>query len=239
MWKPSDPKLRRGGFTLLEVLLALILLTILLTLVFTAFFQISSGASRQKESLTTQQEIRLLQKLILDDLAAIRYLPRLQRNGIHLPSGVMSAMERVGRDEFSRLSFHAEVSARFFRKVEPARDPGLHEVGYRIEEDRGEYWLTRREDFYLDDQLWEGGKEVRLAKGVRKFKVEFLPFSPNPRDPRLTTPEDWQDRWDSAQGAGGRRLPRAIRLTLGLDTEDGQTWEETVEINLPANLKEG
>lgn len=55
-------------------------------------------------------------------------------------------------------------------------DPQLHEIGYFLEFDQAEgiVEFKRREDFYIDNDLTEGGRIQVLSESVSDFQVEFL-----------------------------------------------------------------
>ncbi|MDH4224709.1 MAG: prepilin-type N-terminal cleavage/methylation domain-containing protein [Deltaproteobacteria bacterium] len=227
---PSGGRPRRRGITLLEMIIALLLLSILLTLVYTSFFQISEGALRQKEVLTAQQEMRLLLTLVADDINQARYLNNFAAS--RKKTGIIARLESQTAGDFTRLDFHANVATRFFRQIPPEKDPGLHEVGYRVEPDGDAFSLIRREDFFLDDDMQKGGVKVKIANHIKTFLVEFL-------RPRMAgaSVEDWAKDWNSSLLGLDQRMPRAIRLTIGMAAEQGKEWKETVEMNLPEKMK--
>src|SRR5690349_23437887 len=80
MWRRSSSTrrvpspTRAAGFTLIELLAALAILSLILALAYGSFFQISGAATSLKGELEEQQELRLLLKMIADDLQSARYL---------------------------------------------------------------------------------------------------------------------------------------------------------------------
>lgn len=231
------PGARRRGFTLIELLVAVALLGLVLSLAYTAFFQVSRSAGDLQQRLTERQELRLLLRMVADDLASVQYLDEWTTGG--RSSGLIADVERVQEEEFTTVDFHAAGPTRFFRQVDEARDPGLHEVGYRVapSQDRQRLLLVRREDFYLDDDLRGGGSEdleVVLAERVREFRVRMLdPATAGASEER----EQWLDRWDSRERpANSSPLPVAIRLSLAVEGESGEVHRESLAINLPRSL---
>jgi prepilin-type N-terminal cleavage/methylation domain-containing protein len=224
-----------SGFTLLELLVAISLLAVMLALLFGAFSQITGGAARVQEQVDEQQALRLVTGLIADDLAAAQHLDGLKIK--KRATGIVAETEHIQRGEFTRIDFHAAVPARFHREVAPEQDPELHEIGYRVREseDRQRLELIRREDFYLDEDLREGGIEAPLADHVKAFRVEFL----GPRNPDASpaVPEDWRDGWNSADQKSGEELPRALRVTLTIVAKDGREIGETLAVNFPTDLR--
>lgn len=219
----------RGGFTLIELIVSIALLSLVLTLVYGSFFQLSDGAQQLKERLSARQELRLLARLVADDLRAVQWLGQFEGDSDTRLTGMVAELEFVDGSEFSNLNFHAAVSARFHRDLEPGTDPRLHEIGYRVRkaEDRDTYQLLRREDFYLDDDITEGGVEVPLADGIEVFRVTFL------REAVTSGEEDWRERWGGRWATSDEpHLPAAIRVELTQATPDGRRISETVEFNL-------
>ena len=236
----SSPTSRHGrqapaGFTLIELLVSLVLLGLVMTLVYGAFGQISGPALTLRDRLTEQQELRLLTRMIADDLQAAQWLDRYWNKGVQFRTGIVADTRLEGGKDFTRISFHTARPARFFRGLDPLQDPGLHEVGYEVQpgEESGQLVLMRREDFYVDDDLQSGGVTVELADHITQFRVQFLPVEADPN--AFETP--WEDRWDAPSRQDNSRMPVAIRLTVGRMDTAGRELTESIEFNLPASLK--
>ncbi len=235
MSRPRRPGGGRHGFTLIELLVSLLLLGLVLTLVYGAFAQISGPAVAQRDRLNEQQDLRLLLRMVSDDLQSAQWLERFWAKGIQFRTGIVAELRSEGGKDFTIISFHAARPARFFRTVDPLHDPDLHEVGYFVElsEDRTQLVLKRREDFYLDDDLEHGGVSVQLADHIQTFLVEFLPGTADPN----ASEQPWQARWDSPNQPEAARMPLAMRLTIARTSPSGPVLTESIEFNLPASLK--
>ena len=70
----SEFSIGRKAFSLLELLVSITLLALVSALIYGAFFQVSNSSLKVKESLSQSQELRLLMKMVLDDLQAVQYL---------------------------------------------------------------------------------------------------------------------------------------------------------------------
>lgn len=232
---PRAKSPRRPGFTLVELLIALTLLGLVMVLVYGAFGQISTRAAQLGEELTEQQELRLLMRMISDDLAAAQWLDRYYEKGVGFRTGIVADTEFLDGKDATRIRFHCARPVRFHRRLEAGRDPGLHEVEYRVRRaEEGEaLQLIRREDFYLDDDLDNGGITAVLAENIDEFLVEFLPRTTDAN----VSEERWEKRWDANERTGSDRLPQAIRLTLGRKTAGGKKIREVIEFNLVESLK--
>ena len=223
------------GLTLVEMLIAITILAAILSLLYTSFFQIADGTAKLNEHNSEQQELRLLMKLIGDDLQAIHYLEGFSGQG-RGRSGIVADTSNIDGVEYSYFDTHVAQPAKFFRSVTPEADPGLHEVGYRVEpdeENETNLLLLRREDFYLDDDIEEGGISVVLAEGVQKFLLELLPGNRG----SIGQEPPWETRWDSSQLPQNARMPLAFRVTLARKTVSGQVLEEVLEVNHQPSLK--
>jgi len=212
-----------------------VLLAIVLSLVYGAFAQISGPALAQRDRLTEQQELRLLLRMIADDVQSAQWLEQYRERGDLYRTGIVAETRPEGSERFTRIAFHATRPARFHRSVEPLSDPDLHEIGYfvTLSEDRSQLVLMRREDFYLDNDLDEGGVEVELADHIQAFLIEFLPPD---ADPDALEP-DWLDRWNSPNQPQNARMPLAVRITLGRTDASGRPLAESIELNMPMSLK--
>jgi prepilin-type N-terminal cleavage/methylation domain-containing protein len=220
-----------SGLTLIEMLVALALLALVLTLAYGSFAQISGETSRLEEELSDQEQLRLLLKLIGDDLLAARYFSNYAAGGN--PSGILARMQFVGRSDFSTIGFHAVLPSRFFRDRPPELDPGVVTVGYAVQERSRSVVLTRRENYYLNPIMDSGGTTIDLVQNIDTFKLEFLqpPASPT------QTIDNWVTEWNSSIQPDSARMPIAIRITLAIVGKDGKPLREQEEMNLDSILQ--
>ena len=231
------------GFTLLELLVSIALLGMVVGLVYTAFFQLSGATRGVQDTLSARQELRLLMKMVLDDLQAVRYLKHWAAAGKDKDrvSGLNVRQQQGPNNEDSGiLSMHAAVPAKFyeFGKNSAVSDPELHEIGYFLEYDAGEQiWkFMRREDFYLDDEFTEGGKRQVLSRRVRKFIVELRVAEKEAAFGGGFT-DLWESVWpaqthDCVTNKNVGCLPLAVKLTMGIGLSEDETLEQTQEMNL-------
>ncbi len=225
------------GFTFIEVMISLVLLGTVFTLLYSSFFQVSSGTELLQEQLTHQQELRLLLKMISDDLQSAQNFTEFKRDS-GAPSGLVAEEESVEGGTFSHIRFHVARPARFFPQVPLERDPEMHEVAYRVEsseQDRELLVLVRREDFFLDDDMDEGGVKAELAERIEIFRVEFLPLARRTEEAE----DDWQTEWETAERPPSDPMPMAVRITVGFKDQRGRELTESLEVNLPATFKVG
>ena len=199
-----------------------------------------------------RQELRLLMKMVLDDLQNVRYLKNFAESGQSTSQQRESGMivetklgpenpETGGLEEVSSLYFHTAAKSRFYPE-EKEQDPELHEVSYIMQEnlDTKTWEFVRREDFYLDNNLREGGKSYVLSEAVTKFELLLLE-----RETKLAeggSQEEWTREWDSdespqrgcvqAEIERNSCLPRAVKLIMTLKGERGNTVTDSLVRNL-------
>jgi type II secretory pathway pseudopilin PulG len=232
---------------LLELLVSLAILGLLVTLLYGGFSQISRYSLDVQQSLSARQELRLLMKMVLDDLQSVQYFEKLIALNGDANDGVSTFETGIkatlldgpdGPETATSMHFHIARSASFFPEWRE-QDPGIHEVGYRLKmnDENGSWELLRREDFYVDTALDEGGREYVLTDRVRVFEVEFLEQEIQLADGG--TQENWVRYWDTEEGdcASSDRqnsfcLPRALRLRMVVEREDGRLLEDVMAINL-------
>lgn len=238
------------GFTLIELLLAMALLAVVVSLTYAAMFQVTSGARYLTDSYSEDQELRLLLRMLAQDLGSVQYLKNYVQaspaaaaasSGIGSApaaprqSGLIATTRFSGSSDFSAVDFHAAVRSRQNRQAPEGSDPMLHEVGYSVREDVTTHalQLVRREDYYIDDQMQVGGVTAVLASGIEAFWVECLQTAAAPGQ----TQETWSKEWNSNTQPDTARLPGAIRITLGLAGKNGRHLKETLEVNLLTGMQ--
>ena len=230
------------GFSLLELLISVVLLALVCTLIYGAFFEISNSSLSVKFMLAQRQELRLLMKMVLDDLQAVQYLEHyVEEEENEAETGIVA--ERVPgpeNKEVSRIHFHAAVPSRFYQDVASVRegmDPSLHEISYFMElNSTNNVWnFNRREDFYIDNNIHNGGRDHVLSEAVSSFEVEFL-FREIEQAAGGSI-EDWSREFNTQEFECNKKgdppcLPRAIQLSMSLKGESGETVSDSQVINL-------
>ena len=244
----NDSEMTRG-FSLLELLISVSLLGLVLSLLYGAFFQISNLSIQVKSNVNSREQLRLIMKLVIDDLQKTQYLKHFveseKDNTIQRQTGMIA--ERIagpinsetGEIQIvSRINFHAAINSRFFSWGQKT-DPELHEVGYSLEENQNtNTWdFIRREDFYIDSDIKEGGKKQILSQEITKFDLEFLESETALADGGFL--EKWGNEWNSEENECGNLdveenfcLPRAFKLTMSLKGENEKAIYDTQVANL-------
>lgn len=194
---PRSPKslraARRQGFTLIEVLVAVAILSMIFSMV--QVILISTITARdfvQEQTHVDRIGTRLL-SLISQDIHAA-YLYQLEE-----PSFVGKS-EREG----DRLDFVTNTDS-FLNGNDSKSD--LCEVGYFLKpnpEEAYTYKLLRREDYFMDENLAQGGYAIKLYDRVASLEFRYI-------DKKGASHKDWNSKTEKG-------LPQAVLITLGLYT---------------------
>ncbi len=246
---PNSKGYLHSGFSILELLISVALMGLVMSVLYAAFFQVSNSSLKVQSTLDARQELRLLIKIVLDDLQNLRYLKHFadsdQNETQQRETGLIADLNLgpenpdTGQiEEFTSIDFHTAIKSRFFPE-ENSRDPELHEVGYKLQENTNtkKWEFIRREDFYIDKNLREGGKSNVLSEEVTKFEVEFL------ESETALAGGGFKERWTKVWNSDERMchdlkikenfcLPRAVRLTIALKAKGKNTISDTQVINL-------
>lgn len=242
----------RLGFSLIELLLSIAVLSVITTLLYNAFFQVSESTKKARESLEAAQELRLLMKIVLDDLQAAQYLTNLVSlndpdESIFYQSGIIAKRRSGPNDEEAHyIDLHTAIPTRFSpQAIIDDVDPELHEVGYFLEYEANldQWFFKRREDFYIDNDMTSGGKTQILSENVVEFKLRFMSALTQKADGTMS--QTWTDDWDSDEGGCGDPknpnasacLPVVLTLTMSLQRENEEKVTDTFEVNLLSSLQ--
>jgi prepilin-type N-terminal cleavage/methylation domain-containing protein len=197
---------RRRGFTLVEVLLAITITGIVMGAVFAALFYTRVA----RDSIHNLAEIHSAGPAILDRIEEdLRHLWIYNLSGAQVflgrnlsPTGVdADALDFVAGVETSEATL---VEERWLRS-RPC------EVGYRLrpspaEADFLELW--RREDFFVDEDPFEGGGWTLVYDRMKYFNVTYF----DGLGPDAEPYEEW-----STEGWG--RFPRRLQIDLAIETQ--------------------
>jgi len=220
--------MNKKGFTLLEVLIAVFILALMSLIIWQITNNTYRGTTKAEKYDSIYQSARLSLKRISDDIS-MAFLVSPSMLG-RLPDGSV-AFEPSFISEDAGDSDRADfVSFSNRRLVKNEKSSDQIEVGYYIADCEGTEektsCLMRRASNYVDKDIKEGGEAFAIAKGVKRFNLEYYDKE------KL----EWRGGWDSKDPAYLNKLPRAARVTLTFDDPSGEDEEiiftETTDIPL-------
>ncbi len=201
----------RGGFTLIEVLLALTLASIILASLFALFDNVSDVQRHVRESFARSRVMRTVFGVMEDDLRSIQ-----QPEDSPVLAGVSNS--GFGQDE-SLLSI---ITASTLTMHQRTPHLGLQLVEYVLRGDSGRRRLVRRERPYARINGDFEYSEVVLAQDVQDLEVGYYDEDYN----------EFRAEWDPS--FEGNDLPLAVRVRLTLGEEDAkEVYELVVPLSSP------
>jgi prepilin-type N-terminal cleavage/methylation domain-containing protein len=201
-------KIIKAGFTLLEVLLAVTILGIVLSMVY--MILISTLQARdiiQSKSEVDRVANRII-SIISSDLQST-YLYQLEDKSSF-----------IGKKTGSGAEIHFVTNKDSLIYGSNTRSD-LSEISYflsRNPEERGSFYLVRREDFFVDNALIKGGQGIRLFDRIRNFTIRFHSSGSPPR-------MDWDNKKQ-------KKLPSAVEIYFTIPEAPIGTPENVLKKNL-------
>jgi general secretion pathway protein J len=207
----------RGGFTLVELMLAVLILAIMMSIIYGVVVS-TVNAARRVEEITASSEIgpAILTQIRTDLEAA--FLPKPDTEYF------VSTKSSAGGSARDRINFVSSVMAYGpENEAEESRFHSINEVGYQLIESRKEQGvaiLYRREDYFIDAEPLKGGRLTQLYDRVRSFSLRFYEEET----------QNWRGDWNSKTQKG---LPKAVEIELKIIVTDKdqpleQTYKTTV-----------
>jgi len=201
--------LRRGGFTVVEVLLAIMIMGMM----FTSITQLMTAAKNARDSIHNMQETQLAGPAVLDMLE--RDLRGIFTTGLPRSTWLKVTDRVVGGLDADRIDFITTTDsliARIEGQEYPKRSD-LNEVGYMLRPNpRNDEFLEvyRREDFGIDDEPLQGGEYTFLSDQVKGFDIEVY----SQDGPELDPLDEWNSGNDDEELTG---LPAAVKLSITIE----------------------
>lgn len=213
--RPGRAGARRGGFTLVEILLAVLILAIMMTIVYGVVVS-TVNAARRVEEITASSEIgpAILTQIRTDLESA--FLPKTgEKDGPYFVASKRTE-SGGGRDRIDFISGLMAYGSQ--NEVEEPRFHSVNEVGYQAVDSRkyqGLCTLYRRQEFFINGDPLKGGPLTELYDRVSSFSLRFL------------EKEKWRDDWNSTLQKG---LPQAVEIELRIVvTENEKPVEQTLK----------
>jgi len=193
---PSDrARVRGGGFTLLELLLAMAITAIIMVLIFGTMRIGIRAWERGDRDVDQQQRLRIALEMMTHQLSALTHVDGWTRSG-----------EPVSLDGTQRRIAFVSRTA-----LDPARQLGVVHVRYTVEPSAGGMDLQVVEAplamaFELPDVDAPATQGFTLMRDMHDISFHYFGPSNPGQDP------EWIDQWDAPAASQG--LPLAIRVQV-------------------------
>ena len=186
------PLLAATGFTLLEIVISVAILVVILTIVYNTFNSSIKAFTAMEKQGDAYAQARIVLNRLSEEVGSIYF------SGENRNTGLLGEDRDENDLPFDSLHF---TSLSHIRWVKDSKESELCEIGYYLETDNetGESFLFRREDWNLDGTLEEGGRPLELAEGVDGLNFRYYDG------------EEWADEWDSRITG---TLPKAVEIVL-------------------------
>lgn len=217
----------RGGFTLLEAIVAIGILAGITGSLFLIFRNsaLIQEAARHQGDMTAMGRIAMVR---MEREISLAFLSSEKKNraggtGDNYDDTFETMFFGEDSDPFDTLNFTSRSHRKLYRD---SKECSLTEVGYYEEIDRESHHfkLMHREEERIDGEPTEGGDVMVLAKGVKEFNLRYFDDTKN----------EWLDEWDTAGMDQLNRLPRSVEVTLVIADDEGEEWSWVTKVHLKA-----
>jgi type II secretion system protein J len=220
-------KHRRGGFTLVELIISAALMAIVIG---SAYMCLSAGVSGQRLIEARAEGVQSAR-------TALNMMAADLRCAIPMPGKVefLGMRRTVSESDADNVDFSTRNYA-----PKRTREPDYCEISYFLVPDResDSFVLMRRRDPTPDPEPLEGGMQQEIARGVRGLRIEYYDGY------------EWFDEWGDPEGktkgmmyppSNSYGLPEAVRITIVFDPETKPKRKDAAAVTRPAptSAKEG
>ena len=189
------PSARRGGFTIVELILAGIIAAMVFGALTISMSQIVQAKNISRERLDAYVRADLALRNLRRDLISTLRRDDLFYTRLHIEDSALNTTRgELDRDEL--LVFNHRLRAS--REIDYNGEGVEYETAYRIAEDEWGPVLWQRRDALPDQYPTAGGVVSPIAEGVVSLSLEAWDG------------EQWLENWDSDYDG----LPHAIRITV-------------------------
>ena len=202
---------RRGGFTLIEVLVSIAILAVLVHLVYQAFANTANVVGQVSARADLDHRARVIFSRLVEELVASDWQTGNART-VFLGFDGMEGGRGADTLRFSSRSH--------FRAEQDARESDLNLLAYGLEAGA----LVRREElnpFSVTDRTVE---REELAHGVAAFNLRYWDGA------------DWRDSWDAGRA---KALPSAMLVELSLEEPPDGVRRFMTMVTLPLARRDG
>lgn len=205
----------RGGFTLVEVLIATSILVIIATMVFEAFAVTLTAGKGLEERAELYHTARFIIRKLTEDLSSASLYTN---NTLGSFTGVDKNSGGENMDELKFTGFGGRI-------VFTGTASDQARVTWRVEAPAGSkrFTLIRGENHFITgfDEAKEMAEEMEVSASLKSFDLKYYDNAA------------WVEGFDAIHV---RRLPRAVALSFTLEDEDGRTLSKKAVIPVGPGL---
>ncbi len=204
-------RLRRSGFTLIEVIVSLVLVAGIAAFTFSSLRSSFAMRDYMEQQDVTDRSARVALQKIARELR-LAFLTK-NTTAVNTYRTVFVGKNNGEQDAL----FFATFAHRRMYYGTPEGDQAEVTI-WTDDGPDGTKILYHRESGRIDEDPDSGGTILPLASGVVTFDLDFLNSQTG----------DWAEEWDST-GAEQNKLPRAVEILLVLQGPDPDDDEETID----------
>ena len=196
----------RGGFTLVEMLIAMMVLATVLTIAYRVFSSSYRALHRVDPDRDPFQTARIVLDRMAEEIQSAYYRPGLAHTGF------------VGKDELNdeapsdSLTFSCMANFYWIKSIEGIHESDFLKISYALVDDEEERILMRAQDPSFRP-FEENTKDLDTSKrGVHQLTDQVWGM-----DMRYFDGEEWTEEWNAEEKEG---LPKAVEVKLILRTAE-------------------
>ncbi len=199
---------RQQGFTLIEIMIAVAILAIISLLLWQSSAVMMNAKSRYELEDSRFHEVFMALSRMADDLSMAFLYQSVDHLGGYKNTEAQREIRFVASESNSQKSLNFATFSHI-RYLKNSHESEQAEVGYflRASEETGTMNLIKRVQAPPDRNAEEGGVEYVLLEGIKDIKYQFYDMNR----------KEWRPAWDSASLDYGKKLPRAVEITITID----------------------
>lgn len=192
-------RVKSGGFTLVEMLVAVLIFGIIFSFIFGVLASTLSASKDAQKKMGIDHTGRFFIQKITAELACATLLPISGRGAL---VGRHFTVNGKSRDEIHFTAFSQTY-------ITPRPRAGVTEISYYFRAGKsGVEALMRRESDVIETPVDQGGESLELTARAEELSIKYK------------NGDKWEEAWDTAQS---HALPEAVSIELRL-AADGKSY---------------